>query len=284
MSSCASQRLEAAGWRGRAHDFNNILSVILSYTGFAIDELPADDRVREDLLEVKAAGERAAALTRQLLAFSRRQVLQPVRLNLNEIAAGLEKMLRRLLGEDVTYVQSLAPDLGLTLADPGQIEQVIMNLVINARDAMPGGGTLSIETSNLDIDAEFAARMAGNPRPGAYVQLMVADTGCGMDEHTQARIFEPFFTTKEKGKGTGLGLPTVYGIIKQSGGYIWASSEIGRGATFRVLIAQGAGGDCPGLVPGGEAAGGQGERDHPGGRGRGAPAESCGPGAAGCRP
>ena len=225
----ASQKLEAIGSLagGIAHDFNNLLSVILCCTDFAMAGVREDDRVREELMEVKKAGERAVALTRQLLAFSRKQVLQPVVLNLNQIAAGVEKMLRRILGEDIDYVQVLAPDLGLVRADPGQIEQVLMNLVVNARDAMPDGGKLIIETRNVDLDEEYAARHVAT-KPGPYVQLAITDRGCGMDKEMQARIFEPFFTTKEKGKGTGLGLSTVYGIVKQSGGNIWVYSEPGQ--------------------------------------------------------
>jgi PAS domain S-box-containing protein len=232
----ASQKMEAIGSLagGIAHDFNNLLSVILSYAGFALSSLREGDPLRDDLLEVKKAGERAAALTHQLLAFSRKQVLLAVPLDLNEIAVGIEKLLRRVIGEDVELSLVLAPDVGLTLADRGQIEQVLMNLAVNARDAMPAGGRLTIQTSNVELDEEQASAAA--MAPGPYVLLTVADTGCGMDEATRARIFEPFFTTKQVGKGTGLGLSTVYGIVKQSGGNIEVQSTPGQGTSFTIHL------------------------------------------------
>jgi two-component system, cell cycle sensor histidine kinase and response regulator CckA len=232
-----SQKLEAIGSLagGIAHDFNNLLSVILSYTAFALEGVRDGDPVRGDLAQVQKAAERAAALTRHMLAFGRKQVLQPVALDLNQIAQGVEKMLQRIVGEDIDLVHQLAPDLGLTLADPGRIEQVLMNLVVNAREAMPRGGRLTIATANAEIDQEHAARQAG-VNPGRYVELAVTDTGSGMDAKTLARMFEPFFTTKEKGRGTGLGLSTAYGVVKQSGGNIWVQSEPGRGTTFKVYL------------------------------------------------
>jgi PAS domain S-box-containing protein len=232
-----SQKMEAIGGLagGVAHDFNNLLSLILNYTGFAMNASPEGDPRRDDLAQVKKAAERAALLTRQLLAFSRKQVLHLVALDLNQIAMGMEKMFRRILGEDVEFVQVLAADLGLTLADPGQIEHVLMNLVANARDAMPDGGKLTIETANVEIDEEFAASLVG-VKPGSFVRLAVTDTGRGIDQQDQARIFEPFFTTKEKDKGTGLGLSMVFGIVKQSGGDIQVSSEPGKGSAFTIYL------------------------------------------------
>ena len=231
-----TQRLESLGRLagGIAHDFNNLLTAILGTAQILIEELGEDPRA-EDAREIKDAGMRAATLTKQLLAFSRRQMLQPEVLDLNLLVHDLEKMLRRLLGEDIELRTSLAADLGAVLADPGQIEQVIVNLAINARDAMEQGGVLTIETANTTlVDPPPGERPV--VKAGQYVQLSVTDTGTGMDEATRGRAFEPFFTTKERGRGTGLGLATVYGIVKQSGGYVWVTSEPGRGATFRVYL------------------------------------------------
>jgi PAS domain S-box-containing protein len=233
-----SQKMEAIGSLagGIAHDFNNLLCVIMNYADFALDKAgDADGALRLNLREIVKAADRAAALTHQLLAFSRKQVMRTVALDLNQIASGIEMMLRRILGEDIDFIQNLAPDLGLIRADPGQIEQVLMNLVVNARDAMPDGGKLTIETSNEELDEGYAATHA-ETRPGPYARLTVTDSGFGMDEKTKARIFEPFFTTKEKGKGTGLGLSTVYGIVKQSAGDIMVYSEPGQGTSFKIYF------------------------------------------------
>jgi two-component system cell cycle sensor histidine kinase/response regulator CckA len=234
-----SQKLEAIGRLsgGVAHDFNNLLGLIIGYSEALQGRIPPDDAYREAVDEIQNAGKRAAALTQQLLAFSRKQVLEPRILNVNTIIADIEKMLRRLVGEDIKMELLLSPDTQTVKADRSQIEQVILNLVVNARDAMPNGGKLTIETGNWILDRSTVLR---HPYviPGPYAMLKVTDTGCGMDAELQSHIFEPFFTTKEKGKGTGLGLATAYGVIKQSGGYIWVDSEVGKGTTFRIYLPQ----------------------------------------------
>jgi CheY-like chemotaxis protein len=220
---------------GVAHDFNNVLTAILGYAELSLLELGEQDPLREHLTEIRKGADRAAALTHQLLAFSRRQVLTPRVVDLNEVVAEIQKMLLRLVGEDVELVTELASESGRVKADPGQLHQVIANLVINASDAMPTGGKLTVQTSNADLD-EIQSRVLVRVPAGRYVVLTVTDTGTGMDERTRIRIFEPFFTTKEQGKGTGLGLSTVYGIVNQSNGFIWVSSEPGQGTTFRIYL------------------------------------------------
>jgi PAS domain S-box-containing protein len=232
-----AQKMEAVGRLagGIAHDFNNLLMVIQGYADLLSERLGAADPLRKNADQIRTAAQRAASLTRQLLAFSRKQILAPSVININSVVGDMEKILRRLIGEDVQLETHSAADLWLVKADRSQIEQVIMNLAINARDAMPDGGRLMVETANVELDSSFS-RHSVVMAPGKYVMLAVTDNGCGMDAETQAHLFEPFFTTKEKGKGTGLGLATVYGIVKQSGGYIWAYSEQSKGTTFKVYL------------------------------------------------
>jgi two-component system cell cycle sensor histidine kinase/response regulator CckA len=220
---------------GVAHDFNNLLTIINGYCEIALDLLDPNHDAAGYLHEIKAAGDRAAGLTRQLLTFSRNQVVAPQVLNLNLVVSNVEKMLVRLIGEDVKLRTTLDPNLGWVKADPGQLEQVIMNLAVNARDAMLSGGNLTIETSNVELDQVYA-RDHAMVQPGSYVMLAVSDTGVGMSQETQTRIFEPFFTTKDKGKGTGLGLATTFGIVQQSGGHIWVYSELGQGTVVKVYF------------------------------------------------
>ena len=232
-----AQKMEAVGRLagGIAHDFNNLLTAIKGFTGLLLLDFEQRDPRRSYVAEIQGAATRAASLTRQLLAFSRRQVLQPEVLDLNATVSEMEKMLRRLVGEDLRMTTSLDPELGRVRADPGQIEQVVMNLVVNARDAMPQGGALEIRTSNAAL-TERDSQTHAYVQPGNFILLEVSDTGVGMSRELQDRVFEPFFTTKEQGKGTGLGLSTVYGIVKQSGGYVWVESEPGRGTTFRIYL------------------------------------------------
>jgi signal transduction histidine kinase/ActR/RegA family two-component response regulator len=232
-----SQKLEAIGRLagGVAHDFNNLLTGILGYAGFALKAMASNHPARNDILEIERAGVRASALTGQLLSYARRQMIAPKVVRLDELVQNLENLLQRLLGEDVVLETRHADDLWTTRIDPGQFEQVIVNLAVNGRDAMPTGGQLTVETMNCNLDESYAAQ---HPEvvPGPYVMLSVADTGHGMDAITQARIFEPFFTTKEQGKGTGLGLAVCYGIVKQAGGHVWVYSDPGRGTTFKVFL------------------------------------------------
>ena len=232
-----ARRMEAVGRLagGIAHDFNNLLTIIKGYAELALNRPKISPELHTDIERIEDASERASTLVRQLLAFSRRQVLQPKLVDLNSIVLGLDKLLRRLMDEDVQMATLPGKTIGTIKADPGQVEQVIMNLVMNARDAMPKGGRLTLETSDVELDAAYASEHV-SVRPGRYVMLAVSDTGVGMSADTVAHIFEPFYTTKESGRGTGLGLSTAYGIVKQSGGYIWVYSEPGRGSTFKVYL------------------------------------------------
>jgi PAS domain S-box-containing protein len=232
-----AQKMEAVGRLagGVAHDFNNMLTVVSGYNRMILDELSPMDPLRGYAEEILKAADRAGALTNQLLAFSRRQVMQPRVISVNDVLGGTQKMLQRLIGEDVQLNLSLAAELGNIKADPNHIEQAIVNLVVNARDAMPTGGTITIETSNTQLDENYSKTHLG-VKPGEFVMIAVSDTGHGMDSATRQHIFEPFFTTKARGKGTGLGLATVYGMVKQSGGDIWVYSELGQGTTFKLYF------------------------------------------------
>ena len=233
----SAQKLEAIGRLagGVAHDFNNLLTVILSCADLALEELSPQHGVWKEVKEIQKAGQRAAALTRQLLAFSRKQVLEPRILDVNKVVADMEDMLRRLIGEPIDLELCCRAEVGRVTADPSQLQQVVMNLAVNARDAMPNGGKLTIQTSDVEIDEDYVDKHVEMSK-GHYVMLAVSDTGCGLDASTRARLFEPFFTTKEKGRGTGLGLSTVYGIVKQSGGNVLVYSEPEHGTTFKIYL------------------------------------------------
>jgi PAS domain S-box-containing protein len=232
-----AQKMEAVGMLagGVAHDFNNLLTIITGYSQLMLTSLPSEDANRYPVEQIMKAGERAAALTKQLLAFSRRQVVQPRVFDLNKLVTSLGTMLQRLIGEDVDLRLALGAEMGSVNADPGQIEQVLMNLVINSRDAMPQGGTLTIETQMVVLDESYTSRHL-EARPGSHILLAVSDTGAGMDEFTKAHLFEPFFTTKAAGRGTGLGLSTVFGIVRQSGGSVNVYSELGLGTSVKVYL------------------------------------------------
>jgi nitrogen-specific signal transduction histidine kinase/CheY-like chemotaxis protein len=232
-----AQKMEAIGRLsgGIAHDFNNLLGVVIGYSQVLKKSLGSSNPLWEHAVEIEKAGQRATTLTRQLLAFSRQQVLEPAVLNLNALVSDVEKMLRRLIGEDIELTTDLDPNLGQVKTDHGQIVQVIMNLAVNSRDAMVKGGKLTIKTANVELDQNYVRHHPGS-RVGRYVMLAVSDTGTGMDAETQIHIFEPFFTTKERGKGTGLGLATVYGVVKQTGGYIAVESKLGKGTTFQIYL------------------------------------------------
>jgi len=240
-----AQKMEAIGTltSGIAHDFNNILTSIIGNAHMVLMDINEDDPLREEIEEIKEAGERAAALTRQLLTFSRKQIIQPEVMDLNDILSHIEKMLRRLVREDIELGIIPEPALWKVLMDPTQMEQVIMNLVVNAGDAMPRGGKLTIEAANVYLDESYFRDHSAEAKTGPYAMLAVSDTGIGMDDETQSHIFEPFFTTKEREQGTGLGLSTVYGIVKQSDGFVWAYSESGIGTTFKVYLPR-VGGDA----------------------------------------
>ncbi|HEX9809892.1 MAG TPA: ATP-binding protein [Alphaproteobacteria bacterium] len=241
-----TQKMEAIGRLagGVAHDFNNLLTIIMGYSEIILRTLRADHPLKARIEQIHNAGQRASSLTKQLLAFSRKQVLQPEILDVNSVVGNMDTMLRRLIGEDIDLYTKLGPDLDPVRFDPSQIEQIIMNLAINARDAMPNGGKLTVETANVELDEEYA-RTHAEARVGPHVMIAMTDTGIGMDAETRAHIFEPFFTTKGLGKGTGLGLSTVYGIVKQSGGNIWVYSEPGHGTTFKVYLPRAEGETIP---------------------------------------